>query len=437
MRRIFSNYSYGPEPRKKCWWDQTVSIPKFPPLEGQLRADVAIVGGGFTGLNAALTLAEGGASVVVLDLEQPGWGASGRNGGFCCLGGGKASDRFLDKRFGRDARLEWRRTEMAAVAYVQTRVSQLKLDVDQHSEGETMLAHRARDARSFEATCRAVEENYGVTAQVIEEQALRQVGLGGRFFGALTIPLGFALNPKKYLAGLVDACGAKGVQIFGQTGVEHIEEDGSLHLTSGVVRADRIVVATNGYSSEDVPKGLRSAYMPAQSSVMVTRPLQMAELQEQGWDSAQMAYDTRQLLHYFRLMPDRRFLFGMRGGILSSPNADARLFRTLRSHFDEMFPAWQAVETEGMWSGMISLARNRTPFVGELPGQSRILAGLCFHGNGVAMGSFTGHLLGQIILGQGDPVPTVLSKPMTRFPLGRLRRTLMAPLYAGLQIADL
>ena len=437
MKRIFSDYAYSPGPRAGCWWDKTCDIPEFPKLRNEIRSDVVIVGAGFTGLNAALTLAQGGADVVVLDGSQPGWGASGRNGGFCCLGGGMASDKWLDDRYGRDERLLWRRTEMNAIAHVDTLIGRMDIDVDRHSEGETMLAHRARNFRDFEDVSQVFEENYGVAARITPAHALRQESMQGGFHGALTIPLGFALNPRKYLGGLVRACVDCGVRIFGNTNALSVGRNAELTLSSGRVSTDRVIIATNGYSSEDVPEALRGRYLPFQSSVMVTRPFTEYELQQQGWTSTQMAYDTRNLLHYFRLMPDNRFLFGMRGGVLSSAGSDANIYKTMRRHFGRMFPAWRNVEVEGYWSGMISVARNKMPFLGELPGQPGILSALCFHGNGVAMGSYAGHMLGQLALGQTADIPAAMCDPLARFPLGRLRRALVPPLYAALHVADL
>ena len=101
MTRIFSDYAYGPGPRAGCWWDSTVEISDNPVLQGNVACDVVIVGAGFTGLSAAYHLARAGASVVVVDANAIGWGASGRNAGFCCLGGGKASDAGQARRSGR------------------------------------------------------------------------------------------------------------------------------------------------------------------------------------------------------------------------------------------------------------------------------------------------------------------------------------------------
>lgn len=437
MRRIFSDYAYGPGPREWCWWDETVALTSNPVLQGSIHTDVAIVGGGFTGLSAAYHLAKAGASVAVVDANAVGWGASGRNGGFCCLGGGMASDAALDRRFGRAARLEWRQTEKAAVALVDQVVSDLRLDVERHSTGETVLAHRPRDARGFAQAAQSVRDNYGVEAEILSSDQLDGAGMAGPFHGAMTIPIGFALNPRKYLSGLYAAGQRAGVQFFDHSAATQVGA-GSVQTAQGSIIADQIILATNGYSSEDIPAWMAGRYMPAQSSVIVTEPIGADMLEQQGWTSDQMAYDSRQLLHYFRLMPDRRFLFGMRGGTASSPRAEVHSRQKVIQDFRRMFPAWGSVEISHAWSGMVCLARGMLPFVGPVPGSSGVLAGFAYHGNGVAMGTLAGQMLADLALGQTPlSYPKVIQTPAQRFPLGIYRRAIMPPMYAAFQLGDL
>ncbi|WP_415405026.1 NAD(P)/FAD-dependent oxidoreductase [Tateyamaria sp. SN3-11] len=437
MRRIFSDYAYGPGPRTGCWWDNTVDIASNPTLQGDVACDVAIVGGGFTGLSAALHLARAGASVVLLDANSMGWGASGRNGGFCCLGGGMASDGAIDQTYGRAARLEWRRTEVEAVRSVEALIAELDLDVERHSVGETCLAHRAREMLEFEADAARVQENYGVMPELVSRDELHTQGMSGPFHGAMTIPIGFGLNPAKLVKGLLDAARAAGARCFDNSAVTQI--DGTHVVTKrGTVRADRIILATNGYSSEDVPDWMATRYMPAQSTVLVTRPITAAEQQAQGWTTGQMAYDTRKLLHYFRLMPDGRFLFGMRGGVFSSARAEARARHRVLQDFRRMFPAWRGVEVTHSWSGMVCLARNMLPFAGVVPGAPHLLAGFAYHGNGVAMGNYAGRILAELALGHTpDLYPAGMQDPARRFPFGPFRRMIMPPLYGAFHLSDL
>lgn len=439
MKRIFPAFTYGPGPRDGCWWDETIAAPDWPRLAGRDEADVVVIGGGFTGQSAALHLAEAGVSVALVEAMSPGWGASGRNGGFCCIGGSKIGDAELVRRHGAAAARAYRQAEIDAVDLVAGLLRRHGIAADTHSRGETRLAHRPKDMAAIRREAEALARDGAIAPVLTEAGDLAAQGLGGPFHGALTIPVGFGLNPRKYLFGLARAAAQAGVRQYAESPALEISSDGGKHLVrtpGGTVRAEAVLVATNGYSSEDVPPWLAGRYIPAQSTVMVTRPLAEAELAAQGWTSDQMAYDTRNLLHYFRLMPDRRFLFGMRGGLLASPLAEARARARVRRDFDRMFPAWRHVPARHSWSGMVCLARNLTPFAGPVPGRPGLFAALAYHGNGVAMGSLAGLHLSRLVLGRADQVPAVMRQPMGRFPLGRLRRLLMPPAYALRALAD-
>lgn len=439
MRRIFGPHVYGAAPRAGCWWDETCDLPECPAPDGDMRCDVAIVGAGFTGLNAALELAGRGADVVVLDAEHPGWGASGRNGGFCCLGGGKLRDDALDRRFGREGRLEWRAAEVAAVDHVAKFLERTAADADLHSDGETWLAHRARDMHRIEEAASRIEENYGVAPRIGGPGDLRAEGMSAGFHGGVTIPLGFALNPRKYAAALLSEALAAGVRVFSRAPVDRMARQAGvwrLHTGRHGVRAEQVLIATNGYSSEDLPDWLAGRYMPAQSSVVVTRPLTPEELEGQGWTSRQMCYDSRNLLHYFRLMPDNRMLFGMRGGLGASPASEARARTRVTRDFRAMFPAWAEVELTHYWSGLVCLARGFMPYAGPVPEQPGLWCAVGYHGNGVAMGSYAGKLVAQAMSGQ-ESRPAAMRVPLDAFPLGRARRALMLPAYAAFLLQDL
>ncbi len=433
MKRIYPDYTYGNGPRADCWWDETIVAPPWPVLAGEHHTDVAIIGGGFTGMSAALHLAEHGVHATVLEAGTPAWGASGRNGGFCCLGGSKLSSVAMVRRFGADAATEYAQAEVDAVALVAELLDRHRIEADTHSHGETILAHSSRAMRRLR---RAV----GDAGDVHEANDLPGLGFGGRFHGGFTTPVGFALNPRKYLFGLARAAAAAGANLFQASPAESIQRaSGGYVLTTpaGLVRAETVVVCTNGYSSEDMPGWMAGRYLPAQSTVLVTRPLTGAELAAQGWTTEQMSYDTRNLLHYFRLMPDRRFLFGMRGGLRSSAGAEAAIRRTAMRDFRRMFPAWGTVDVTHMWSGMVCFSQGMTPFVGPVPGQAGMFAGFAYHGNGVAMGTYCGRALARMVMGCDPELPHPVSLPPQRFPLGRFRRALLPPAYALLALADL
>ena len=147
-----------------------------------------------------------------------------------------------------------------------------------------------------------------------------------------------------------------------------------------------------------------------------------AELAAQGWTTRQMCYDDRFFLHYFRLMPDNRMLFGMRGGLFSSPRFDARMDRTIRAHFERCSRHGVMSRRRIAGTGLLSLAPDLTPYAGPIPDMPGAFTGLSYHGNGVAMGSYAGALLADLAMDRvpRHPYPQILRTPPRRWPLGRL-----------------
>lgn len=434
MSRVYPAYTYSNGPRFRCFWAETVPVPEFPQARDKITCDVAVIGAGFTGLSAALRLAKAGEDVCVFEAETPGWGASGRNGGFCCLGGSAASDAMLRKLYGEGARREYRRSEAEAVSFTQSLIKEHDIAADIHSDGETLLAHTPKAAASFAARAKGIAADYGVTPTLITGSDLAQNGMNGPFYAALTTPIGVALNPLKYALGLADAAANAGARIYARSPVTKIDQTNGFRLSTSQaeITAKRLIVATNGYSSDDLPNWMRARYLPTQSNVIVTRPLSDDEIAAQGWSCHQMCYDDRFFLHYFRLMPDKRVLFGMRGGLFSSPRFDVRMHRTIRRHFETMFPAWRHVETPHSWNGLLSIAPDLTPYAGPITDMPGAFTAMSFHGNGVAMGSYAGALLADLVQGKTPDhlYPKIMQAAPRRWPLGRLRRAMLWPPYA-------
>lgn len=442
MRRIYEDHAYTDGPVTGCYWDTTVARPpRGAPVEGEVRAEVAVLGAGYTGLSAALHLArDAGADVAVLEAEGIGWGASGRNGGFACIGGAKADAATLLRRFGRTGLDEWHGVQRQTPGTLAGILDRYAIDADVHSrEGEVSLAHSPRAFAALREEAAAAGRDYGVAADLYGPAELAAEGMGGAgFHGGLRIGLGFALNPLKYVLGLGAAARAEGARIYEGSPVEAITRDGGdylLRTPRGRLRAKRLILATNGYSSEDVPGWMAGRYLPAQSAVLVTRELTLDEIAAQGWSSQTMAYDTRNLLHYFRLMPNRRFLFGLRGGTGAGPAAQGAMRARARADFEAMFPAWRSVETPHYWSGFVCLTRPLTPYVGPVGDWPDAWAGFGWHGNGVALATWSGRLLAELATGRGR-VPAVMAALPARFPFGAARWFLLPLAYAWYGLRD-
>ena len=209
MRRIYEDHAYGQGPVTECYWDTTVQRPeRGAAIEGEVGAEVAILGAGYTGLSAALHLArDHGANVAVVEANGIGWGASGRNGGFATIGGTKASEATLLARYGAAAMAEWRGVQKDCPDLVAEILARYGIDADTHShEGETCVAHRAGAFDQLREEAEAIRQNYGVEVELMGPSDLPRLGMNGpQFFGAMRMKLGFALNPLKYVLGLAAA----------------------------------------------------------------------------------------------------------------------------------------------------------------------------------------------------------------------------------------
>lgn len=435
MTRLYEAPVYDTAQFPDSLW-QTEPAPPAPALAGEARADVAVIGAGFAGLNAALDLARvHGRSVAVLEAGPVGFGASGRNGGFCCIGSAKLSDAAIVRRVGAEGLRDFRAWQARAIAGVADRLSGEGIDADRGPDGEVQLAH---SPRAFAAMKRAARADPSLT--VLPPEALRQAGLHGpRFHGGLRAPLGFPLHPMKYLLGLVRAVQGAGVAIHAHTPATGLSPSaGGWRITTpdGVVTAPQILVATNGYSSENMPAWIGRRTLPVLSSILVTRPLTQDEQAAQGWTSQVMAYDARQLLHYFRLLPDGRFLFGMRGGVTADRAGLRATQARTRRHFETLFPAWAGVETARSWSGLACLTGSLAPFVGPVPATPGVYAAFGWHGNGVAAASQGGRDVAALIAGRDPGLPALLTRPPPRFPLPALRRLWLRAAYAAMTVAD-
>jgi glycine/D-amino acid oxidase-like deaminating enzyme len=266
--------------------------------------------------------------------------------------------------------------------------------------------------------------------------ALREHGLGARAaHGVMHLPVGFGLNPLKYTLGLAAAAVARGVRLYGGSEVTRIERDGAgarLHTARGTLRAGQLLIATNGYSTDGLPPWLTGRYLPVLSNIVATRPLTNVEQAAQGWTSTDIVADSRNLLHYFRLLPDGRFLFGMRGGTgLGAAEVD-RVAARIRADFVAMFPAWAGIEIPFSWNGLACLTSDRVAHLGPVPELPGTFAAFGYHGGGVAMASWCGARVADLMAGRIRPadVPAPLAHRPRPMPMPALRRHYLKPAYA-------
>ena len=204
------------------------------------------------------------------------------------------------------------------------------------------------------------------------------------------------------------------------------------------MRARQVLVATNGYPPERLDPMLAGRIVPALSSILVTRPLEPAELETQGWREPALIADSRKLLFYIRLLRDRRLLFGSRGGTDASPAAFPQRTAWMRRRLAEKFPAWSEIDIDYAWWGCVALARDLLPHLGWLDEGSRVLAAMAYHGGGVAFSTMLGRAAAAVLAGaeSDPPLPAFVRTPPPRFPLPAARIWALRAAYVGYRMVD-
>lgn len=429
------------------WWEADCGPAPDPdaPLASDTRCEVAIIGGGYTGLSTALHLArDHGIAPVVLEAGPLGWGASGRNGGFCCLGSAKLPRAKMIAAVGEEETARFDLSQREAVELVETLAAEEGIDLGRHGEGVLEVAHRPSRARGFADEVAWLERRVGVAAEAWSANDTRSRAFAGpEVHGGLMTRFGFGLHPLKLHRGLVAAARRHGARLHGMSRVTGWERGPGGHrlvTAAGTVTARRVVIATNGYTTDALHPYLSGTFLPAISNIVVTRLLTVEERAAQGWKEDIPTFDSRILLAYFRMLPDGRFLFGARGDDWGSP-ARTRTWRgIIEARLARTFPAWAGVETTHYWGGLVCLSANLTPILGEVPDDPGVWYGLAYHGNGVAYANWTGRALADRIAGKARRgsvgVPAIVGRSPRRFPLPLCRRRWLQAAYAWYRVTD-
>ena len=438
---LYDGDTYDLHEVQSLWRDTARPGQAFARLEGDIEAEVAIIGGGFTGLSAALHLARDHAiRPVLLEAGPIGWGASGRNGGFCVPGGDKLGLAAMAGKYGREEARRYFELTLGAVERVAGLLRDEGIEAEPQAGGELTVAHTPK---AFAAQKVEREEILALTGHERERLSAGDLvarGLSAGFVGGLREPAGFGLHPLNYVRGLAAAAARRGAGLFEHSAVTAWRREGGAHrlvTAQGSATAVKVVVATGGYPPEALNKAVGGRVLPILSNIIATRPLAPEEQAAQGWTSTQAVCDSRALLHYFRLLPDGRFLFGGRGG-LGGDLASARAFRArLTAEFHATFPAWREVEITHFWRGLVDLSADQTPHCGPLEDDPSVLIGCAYHGSGVSMGSETGAQLARLAAGLDTPaLPGFMRKPPPRFLLPGLRKLYLAGALAAFELQD-
>ncbi|WP_321897172.1 NAD(P)/FAD-dependent oxidoreductase [Burkholderia cepacia] len=392
---------------RSLWAATAAPAPSYFTAKGDLSAQIVVVGGGYVGLSAALHLARGGKSVIVLDGVEPGWGASGRNGGQA-IASLKILPDELVQIFGRDKGEHLAQTMASSTALVYELIEQYKIDCQLERKGWIQAAHGEAALALLRDRHRQWTQR-GVAARLLgRDEAANMIGCAPDIYtGAWFDPRGGLLQPLSWARGLARAVIQEGGLIAARARVTNVCAEGSrwiVRTSDATVRCDQVLLATNAYTDQLWP-GLKQTVVPVTSFQVATAPLPESILRT-VMPGRQGVTDTRRLLHYFRLDHTRRLVMGGRSPVDDEPDfTDAT---SLQRAIARTFPQCADIPLDYVWSGRVALTKDSLPHIHILA--NGLYAALGCNGRGVANATMMGKLLAAL----ADGVPAAeLALPVT------------------------
>lgn len=435
-QNLFDESLYKYDTPQPSWWEKTADTKlnlKAKPLTSAEICDVAIIGGGYTGLSSAYHLAKDyNIDVRVLEAGHIGWGASGRNGGFCTMGGTQVSIQKQIKTLGLDQTKKFYHAQIEAVELVQDILETENIDAQKQGEGEMVVAERPSHFERLQEECQFTRDVLGVNCQMISQDEFAETHYNAPHqHGAMIQYPSFGLHPLRYCQGLANAGEKHGANLHSKSKVLRWYKNGEKHVletTSGTVTANKVIVACNGFMPENLKPELSSRTLPLQSQIIVTRALSDDELAAHRWISQTPAINSRNVYHYYRMLPEKRLMIGGRADFKGTHEGAQKTASRLQKSIGELWPEWRNVDVEYDWRGLVCFTSKLRPSIGRMPEDLSIYFGFGYHGNGVNNATWTGRELAKWIATGNDnhnPLPTHLPKLVQgitpKFPLPRLR----------------
>lgn len=394
-------------------------------LVGEVSTNVAIIGGGFTGLSCALHLARNhGINAVVLEANQTAWGCSGRNAGFVLKNSGRMSFSEMEKRWGKQV-MHAVHEEMSQGVDLVNRLIDEGIDCDKQSSGYLKVAHKPNQMEPLIALAKLQQKRFGYQVDVLTKEQVRSDYMNDKnAYGAIRFHDGFGLNPLKLAWGYQKFSQQAGATIHSSSPVlnwRKMANGYELHTPQGIVKADKVVIATNGYTPKGFHSLIQSRTLPVLSQIIVTEPLTDSQLEQANIKTNQVVMDTRALKYYYRKLPDNRILFGGRGAITGKTANDPYYTQRLLAVLKTSFPSLQQVNIAYAWSGWICMSLDDIPHVYHNNEQDIFYAmGYC--GAGLSFSAQAGKRLAERVAGKELPNIPLYQTPLPKFPLAPLRR---------------
>lgn len=405
----------------------------YPPLQGEHTADVCVIGGGITGLSAALHLAERGFRAFLLEANRIGWGASGRSGGQCIFGFSCSMGK-IRALVGREASRTLWGMSLEALELTRGLIRDYAIACDWVS-GQMHAAIKPGHHRELEEWRSELEDEYGYQGlQLWAGNELRDRIQTSRYRSGLYDPNSGHLHPLNYTLGLADAAGQKGVFLHEQSRAVSIVPGKNVvvETQNGSVRCEHLLLAGNAYI-EDLAPEIRPMMMPVGTYIGASKSLGK-DLALRLIPNNMAVADMNFVLDYYRLSADHRMLFG--GRVSYSTVPPYRLEKTMKQRMLKVFPQLDGVQIEYAWGGYVGITINRAPHFGRI--RDNIFFAQGFSGHGVALAGLTGKLMAEAVSGTAERFDVFSRIPHHPFPGGTaLRMPALVLAMAYYRIRDL
>jgi glycine/D-amino acid oxidase-like deaminating enzyme len=387
--------------------------------------DVAIIGAGYTGLSCALHLArEYGIKAHVLEANQTAWGCSGRNAGFILKSSGRMSYSQMAKQWGEEVMRGIYDEMCAGVDTVNQLISE-GIDCQQQSPGYIKVAHRPNKLKELEALAKLQQNMFGYDVEILSKNELRQQYMDDKnAYGAIRYQDGFGLNPLKLAWGYQTLARQAGAKIHCSSPVIDWQTNGTkqqLHTPNGIVSAQKVVIATNGYTPKGFHGLVADRTLPVLSQIIVTEPLTDGQIAACNFLTSNVVMDTRALKYYYRKLPDNRILFGGRGAISGKGADDPYYAKRLLAVLKTSFPALSTIKYSYAWSGWICMSLDDIPHIYQND-EKTVFYGMGYCGSGVSYSVQAGKRLADKVAEQQVPNLPLYNKALPKFPFAPLRR---------------
>ena len=402
MKNIYHSdiYKFN-SPVNSYWEDTSKENFNLEKLTKNINCEIAIIGGGYTGLLCAINLIENyNLDVILLEAGKVGWGASSRNGGFCSFPPIKTSFKRLQRIYGKEETKKFFQNAVEGSNYTKDIISKYNIDCDVTGESNFIVAHHPNKFKQIKEQAEIYKNEFGIQTEIYSKEEFNNIGHGGtEQFGALSYKPGFAINPLKFVNGIAKYALSKKLKIFEHTFVDKIDKiNGSYNLKTkeGSVNAKKIVVATNGFYQEGLVPQLNNRILPVISNIIVTRQLTKNEIDLHNFKTFSPIANTKNLLYYYRKLPDNRILFGTRGDFIGSDHSNLVRSKIMENFFKNIFPSWSNISVDYNWRGLIAMSQKLTPSIGKIKNEE-IYYGFGYHGVGVASAPWTGKQLSKLV----------------------------------------